>query len=488
MKTLESIKKDLLAENGNFPGIYMITNTKVTPNKSYIGQSKCIVKRVIQHITTPVKSVGGIDEAIAKYGIDAFDFKVLEAIPDATLDQLLFREWIKINEHDTCNKGYNKTLGNHLHCAKVYKAVQKFTSQNIVPAEILRSIPFNGKSKLLIHNFANDYFGRLNWDKISYKVLTDTFVKVTSKGEYKEDEVQLGEYLLKEFTEMVNTNNTTHEEIIANPPYGEIGAKITKTALNIFNFTNYYNLEPGNDYFTAEKLYKHIDTSFKPIIFPVGAFPGVSQVTVLAKLQKEENNLTEVEARIMMHLTNTDADLYEALKEYIFKANICANPLEFSAAKRTRRHTAVKYDENLFMFNSGSYDIIHGYYSVTTKPKKGAGKKDWTDAVKFTVFEQDIVTGSDIPSAYVNGCKQFKKVLFSVTGFGFMRVLFGSLPEGWGLRNLFPDIDYSNCNTIVDVFNAIGLSASSQTTLLSRLARVQLNDKEQEICDIVKEL
>lgn len=479
---LEQIKKELLKADGNYPGIYKITHIK--SGRSYVGQSKCIVKRIVQHVKHPVKAPGGIDEAIAKYGVDAFEFTVLEALPDATADQLLYREWVQINKENTYYNGYNKTLGNYKHCAKVYKAIQKFTAKHVVPTSVIKNIPFTTKSKLLIHNFADEYFGRLCYDEVKNKTLTDTFVKVNSKGELKEDVEQLGDYLLKELTEMIDNNDINYEEIIANPPYGDIGAKITKTALDAFNFASYFNLEPGNDYFTAEKLYRHIDPSFKPVVFPVGAIADASQVTVLAKLQKDENNLSEVEARILLHLTNDDSEVYEALKEYIFKVNLCATPLVFSLTKLTRRHTAVSYDENLFMFNSGSYDIINGYYSVTTK---GAAK-DWTDAVRYNVFKQDITTKSDIPAAYVNGCIQFKKVLFSKLGFGFMKVLFSSLPEGWGLKNLFPNIDYTKCTTIVDVFNAIGLSAASQTVLLSRLARTQLSEKEQEVIDAAEAL
>ena len=54
-------------------GIYKIT--KKSNGKSYIGQSNDIYRRFNEH---KYKKELAIDQAIQKYGADAFDFEVLE--------------------------------------------------------------------------------------------------------------------------------------------------------------------------------------------------------------------------------------------------------------------------------------------------------------------------------------------------------------------------------------------------------------------------
>lgn len=92
-------------------GIYKITN-KIN-NKVYIGQSKDIYKRWIQHKTQldrEVKENSHFQNAWNKYGKENFRFKVIEKCHE---DDLNNREIYWINEYNSfdSNYGYNKTTG-----------------------------------------------------------------------------------------------------------------------------------------------------------------------------------------------------------------------------------------------------------------------------------------------------------------------------------------------------------------------------------------
>ena len=73
-------------------GIYLITN-KVN-GKKYVGQSIDIEERWKDHIWASKKSKLLIYRAMRKYGIDNFDFSILE---ECSIDKLDEREiyWIK---------------------------------------------------------------------------------------------------------------------------------------------------------------------------------------------------------------------------------------------------------------------------------------------------------------------------------------------------------------------------------------------------------
>lgn len=89
-------------------GIYKYQN-KIN-NKVYIGQSSNIENRYKQHLYDAAKHPGesGVDYAIAKYGIDNFDFQIIEICPIEKLDE---REIYWIDFYDSYHNGYNRTVG-----------------------------------------------------------------------------------------------------------------------------------------------------------------------------------------------------------------------------------------------------------------------------------------------------------------------------------------------------------------------------------------
>lgn len=88
-------------------GIYKITNQ--LNGKVYIGQSINIEQRWKQH-KAETRRTAPLYLAFDKYGIDNFDFSVIEECPIEELDD---REIYWISYYDSYNKGYNATLGGH---------------------------------------------------------------------------------------------------------------------------------------------------------------------------------------------------------------------------------------------------------------------------------------------------------------------------------------------------------------------------------------
>ena len=94
-------------------GIYKITN-KIN-NNAYIGLAKDIEKRWATHKYRAFANTEGNHEyhkalysAFRKYGIDNFDFEVLE---ECDTENIFDREKYYIEKYDTYYNGYNETLG-----------------------------------------------------------------------------------------------------------------------------------------------------------------------------------------------------------------------------------------------------------------------------------------------------------------------------------------------------------------------------------------
>ena len=88
-------------------GIYCYENK--LNHKKYIGQSTNIEKRYVQHIyDASSRPCQVIDFAINKYGIDNFNFTVLE---ECSEDRLNEREVYWINYYNSYINGYNSTTG-----------------------------------------------------------------------------------------------------------------------------------------------------------------------------------------------------------------------------------------------------------------------------------------------------------------------------------------------------------------------------------------
>jgi group I intron endonuclease len=89
-------------------GVYKITH--IASGKSYIGISKNINRRWIQHksFINCNNRKNAIYSAIQKYGIDAFTWQVIE---ECSVDDLEVRECHWITMFDTFRNGYNLTAG-----------------------------------------------------------------------------------------------------------------------------------------------------------------------------------------------------------------------------------------------------------------------------------------------------------------------------------------------------------------------------------------
>ena len=87
-------------------GIYCFTN-KIN-NLKYIGQSKHISKRKLEHFRDDIKLKTEFGKALVEFGSDNFYFEILE---NCSIEELNEKEKYWINYYNTYKNGYNMTFG-----------------------------------------------------------------------------------------------------------------------------------------------------------------------------------------------------------------------------------------------------------------------------------------------------------------------------------------------------------------------------------------
>lgn len=332
----------------------------------------------------------------------------------------------------------------------------------------------NAKSALVIDDLGLQVINRLRQEGVTDITLCLTRIpekmfaltKARIKKTFKDFNINI--ISLEELTYM------KVDLLISNPPYGKIGAETTEIIRTKIDYNEFINLEPGNDYFTNDN-YKYIDLSIKPIVLGSNAFSDANQATTITKISRQQNNLTQTGARLLVSIQNKDEDVYKALSELWL--NTEKTYLKFTQSKKD-----LEYDEDTFVFNPGAFDIHHGYFAV-------AQKNNWTSSTEYNIYHKDAIGHINLPKAKVKGCLQFKKLVYSELGLKMFKLWFTSSPEGWGFANgMFADIDYSDCLTWNDVFTKLNVSEDNQKVLIEAAEKFELNNKEKEICKIAKEL
>lgn len=274
-EVLENIDKLAFAD---LPGIYLIT--RKSDGKPYIGQSSGpIAKRLKAHINNPSidKTKTGIDYAIKTEGFDKFNYEVLMPLPKADIDQLNFIEAYCIEKYDTKDNGFNKTAGNHKgNFSKVVKERSKYEVQVKLTKTIESKFKLNLENKrvLLIHNFNNDF--------ISYLKYRGCDIIIIDK--YTNDKNEFLDY----FNERLNNmENKKFDYVIANPPYGDIGDKITKRVIDEIEYDRFINILPLKDY--SYTTANHINMN-NIHICPPNSFSDASILTHIVEVSKDKLN------------------------------------------------------------------------------------------------------------------------------------------------------------------------------------------------------
>ena len=193
---------------------------------------------------------------------------------------------------DIINFGLNKVGGGYTDkiADKVIAKLSKLDKDKIIV--IINDITLQMVDKLLEAGYKNIYlaFGGFNKDgTVSKDKTVYNIMKAVIENNIKE---KLNTITLEEIFNM----KIKFDGIIANPPYGPIGANITQAIIDNVEFDdNYINLMPMIDYEKCKnkyELFKHVDLS--SITSAPGSFSDAGISPIICKLTKSisESNIS----------------------------------------------------------------------------------------------------------------------------------------------------------------------------------------------------
>lgn len=255
--------------------------------------------------------------------------------------------------------------------------------------------------------------------------------------------------------EYVNMDINT-DLIISNPPYGSVGANVTKRIIEVVNFKSFVNLLPANDYKrnTDKDLFNYQSdmVSYKN---PFGKDATVT--THLAIIHKQKvNNLTEGEFERSQYIDRQlDKYFEENSKRTHYAIDATCAPSNYEAYKnkvnvdttfithtRDINHRYIPYSGKAYSVNwninkIGTIDYLHERYWTM-----GGGKQS---TYAFTIFntaiERNNYTAFMLKSGWKFMCKVFKAIN----------------ADGWVAASIWaPKVDWTRSWTVEEILKDYG--------------------------------
>ena len=446
--TIKDLEKELIAKGGNLSGIYKIT--RKSDGKIYIGQSECIVKRILQHLNNKSEANSEkIDGAIKAEGWENFTYEVELALPELNTEQLWLAESTYIAKYDSYNNGFNKTKGNHI--GKYDHDF--FVRKNVVSAEVTKlirdhfKIDYANKKVLLINLFDEQFVGVLQY--------YDCEVSQISK--YFENKNELGEYIMEELKKYTGMK---FDLIIANPPYGKVGANITTTIIDNVEYDEYINLLPANDYIRndSKDLYKYVDLDSMKAVN--NGFADAVVTTHVARITKKPHR-------------------YISWEEFQIENYIDPSLTKYFYELRNRTHTAIDnpvYKPKLKDFDRlfelarcvyiGKRDVNHGHlpYSKNCLSYKINVERSVTHAELINASaksEQAIGNVGDFTFVQFSTEQEQANIInfmYSDNGFKFMSKVFTAMnvDSYCSTARFLPKVDWTRSWTVEEILKEYG--------------------------------
>lgn len=337
--------------------------------------------------------------------------------------------------------GFNSIVAN---C--IYKHIdKKYKNGKIL---IINDLSLHMINKLVDEGFyiSNIYLAYGKWTK-GAGLDKDPYVYETMK---KHIEVSFKEKL--NVIKLEDIFNMQFDLVIANPPYGKIGAQITKKIIDDVDYKEFINLLPANDYKRVPELWQY-QSDMEPCI---DAFEDAAVTTHVAKLHKNKvNNMSLSDYEISNYVdpqldkyfkenskrshyaidkTNLSGATDEQFKQFDLSTTVVFSPrdanhkhLPYSKSCETYRYNVLKNISNTEIFESrkalrkGVYD---GWLSITGILNKTKAEKD--NQVAFIYSE--------------NGFKFLSKIFTACNVDGTLN-----------LGKIFPKVDWTRSWTVEEI-------------------------------------
>ena len=355
---------------------------------------------------------------------------------------------------DIINFGLNKVGGGYTDkiADKVIAKLSKLDKDKTIV--IINDITLQMADKLLEADYKNIYlaFGSFNKDgTVSKDKIVYNIMKAVIENNIKE---KLNAISLEEIF------NMKIDGIIANPPYGAIGANIAYTIREKVNYECFVNLLPANDY----KRNKTKDLfNYQSEMEPINdGFDDAAVTTHLAKIHRTKiNNMTldefeisnYIDRQLDKYFINNHARIHYAIdveKSNLTMTDIINGTIDklFLFSERDCSHHHMPYSKTCAHYR---WNVLEDVNAEWIK-ENYVGVRQTKDGIGITKFHGILFRTHEEKLNFANF------IFKTDTGFRFISKLFTAMNKDGtdGYRNCFPKVDWTRPWTVEEILKDYG--------------------------------
>ena len=272
--------------------------------------------------------------------------------------------------------------------------------------------------------------------------------------------------------EEIFTLGTKFDGIIANPPYGKIGAQITETIITTVEFDTYIDLEPAVDFLKFPNIYNHMKLDETSIVEGFGE--GAHVLPSIFTFDKHINNNITAEEFFVYTVSNTLTNKYffeniinrKAYDSITFDEDTTVQKLDFSK----RLIFGIKICSNAANHLDKTGINVGGTYKSTPYKinKQELTLDDYYQTKKSKAFWGVILTFK----SEVERTNAFN-FSYSKDGFKFLNLLAHSMRrDNFHVKEymaLFPKVDWTRAWTVEEILEDYGYTEAEINAVMTDL-------------------
>ena len=347
---------------------------------------------------------------------------------------------------DIINFGLNKVGGGYTDkiADKVIAKLSKLDKDKTIV--IINDITLQMADKLLEVGYKNIYlaFGSFNKDgTVSKDKIVYNIMKAVIENNIKE---KLNAISLEEMFTM----KIKFDGIIANPPYGKIGANITKKIIDTVDFNEYINLLPANDYKRVDDLWNY-QSNIEPI---KDGFADAGVTTHVAKIHKNRiNSLSKEHFDIS---TYDNDNLNKFFSQNINRAHYAIDAVPFTGLTiKNAGHWNV--DNTFILHNRDQNHASMGYKKSFTWKWNIEKSVNFDDLVSRKETNADNVQLTFCNITFNTAVERNNFTEFMYHNHNFIRMIWTAMKVDMGIRSVgFPKVDWTRSWTVEEILKDYG--------------------------------
>lgn len=367
---------------------------------------------------------------------------------------------------DIINFGLSKVGGGYTDeiADKVIAKLSKLDKDKTIV--IINDITLQMVDRLLDAGYKNIYlaFGSFNKDgTVSKDKTVYNIMKAVIENNIKE---KLNAISLEEIF------NMKIDGIIANPPYGAIGAKITNALITELDFDQYINIEPIVDFLKYPNIYNHMQLTDTEIIEGFGGdahvLPSVTifNKNINNKLASEEFFICTVSNKLTNKYFNENITNRKSYADISFDENTTVKNLDFTK----RLIFGIKICSNAI--NHLDKNGINVGGTIKSTPYK-INKQELTLDEYYKIKNSKAFWGVILTFKTVEERTNAFKFSYSKDGFRFLNLLAHSMQrDNFHAKEyaaLFPKVDWTRSWTVEEILKDYGYTEDEIKAVMADL-------------------